>query len=120
VLTLVVAGGLYVGVGSSLQSNLVKRILANRVVRTVGGTCYSIYLLYLLLLQWLVPVVQLPVSGNNIPGMIVAIFVFGLAVLGISAAYFVLVEKPCMRRDWWRRIALRLARSGGPNQRQAE
>jgi len=120
VLTLVVAGGLYVGVGSSLQSNLVKRILANRVVRTLSGTCYCIFLLHLLLLQWMVPVVQLPVSANNIPGMIVAIFVFGLGVLGISAAYFVLVEKPCVRHDWWRRIALRLTRTEAPIQRQGE
>ena len=101
--TLIVAGGLYVAVGASLQSNFIKRSLANRVVRTIGGMCYSIYLLHLVLLRWFVSIVHLPVSRDSAPGMIIAILVFGLPVLGISAVYFVLVEKPCMQREWWRR-----------------
>jgi peptidoglycan/LPS O-acetylase OafA/YrhL len=108
---LIAAGGFYVAVSASLQSDLIKRMLANRVVRTLGGMCYSIYLLHWLLLNWLVPLVHLPVSGDSIPGMTVAVVVFGLPIIGISAVYFVFVEKPCMRRDWWRPMATRGARA---------
>jgi hypothetical protein len=34
-----------------------------------------------------------------------------LLVLAISAAYFVIVERPCMERDWYKKLYYRIASS---------
>jgi peptidoglycan/LPS O-acetylase OafA/YrhL len=99
--SLLAAAGLLVTVGASLQSRLVKSVLAARFIRTIGGMCYSFYLLHKVLLDLLVPLFGLPIDGTSGVGLLVAGVVLGLPVLGVTALYFTWVEKPCMRRGWW-------------------
>lgn len=101
-MVLIVSGILYMAVGASLQSKFVKYILASRLVMTIGGMCYSIYLLHYPLLHWLVPVIHPSINPNTFSGMFVATFLFGIPILVVCASYFVLCERPCMQRNWWR------------------
>jgi peptidoglycan/LPS O-acetylase OafA/YrhL len=104
-MTLVLAFVLYVAVSSCLQSRRIKLILSSRLVRTVGGMCYSIYLLHLPLLHWLVPLIPLRLDGHSFLGMLLAAIVYGIPVLIVSGLFFAFVERPCMQRNWWHGIA---------------
>lgn len=91
-----------------LISNAVK-FLSKNSISTIGGMCYSIYLLHY-------PVIS--IAGNfitkysfskfsflNVP--IYSIFILS-QILICSAVYFLLVERPCMSKDWHKRLKGRL------------
>jgi len=72
--------------------------------------CYSIYLLHLPLIQLFANVVAVRLAGNRLSANVFAwLGLFIAAILPVAAVYFLLVEKPCMQRDW----PVRLARSFG-------
>jgi len=94
---------------AGLRGRLVGRLLGNVWPATIGGMCYSIYLWHMPVTNalgrlmpprpaWMPRPLDLALHGALIV----------LAVLAFSAALFVLVERPCMRRDWPRRLAARL------------
>jgi peptidoglycan/LPS O-acetylase OafA/YrhL len=90
----------------ALQGYWSRRIFANRVLSSVGGMCYTIYLLHNYTIAALGRVTESVILSD--------VFVFRLGtqlalmippVLLISALYFKLVEKPCMEfritlRSW--------------------
>ncbi len=92
---------------ASFRSRLTRRFLASPFVVTVGGMCYSIYLLHFPLIRILAnysPLVSSSIAVNTL----VYFVLWGIPVLAVSAAFFLLIEKPCMRNDWPRRLSARL------------
>ena len=87
-----------------LFNERLRKLMSIQWITTIGGMCYSIYLLHVLIMSGMakglnaIPVFQGPV----------AVIVYGIiliaAVLFFSAAFYRLIEQPCMRRDWWKRI----------------
>ena len=106
--SLVAATLLYLAVYHSLQSAYLRKAFAYPFIATIGGMCYSIYLLHMPVLHWLIPKVHLP--GSGFPRLLLESLVYGLPVIAISALFFLLVEKPCMKRNWWRIALPRLRR----------
>ena len=89
-------------------------VFRNRWIVTIGGMCYSIYLIHFGVMTlasravgpWLGSVFE-SASANSLAFLS---FMAPVAMLP-SAACFLLVERPCMRRDWpyrlmqrWRRV----------------
>jgi peptidoglycan/LPS O-acetylase OafA/YrhL len=73
--------------------------------------CYSIYLLHYVLIP---PVLRFTKdlragSGFDAYFVLQALLYIPIMML-VSGAFFVLVERPCMRRDWPQRLADRLLR----------
>jgi peptidoglycan/LPS O-acetylase OafA/YrhL len=91
---------------AALRGRALKRILNITPVWIIGGMCYSIYLYHLWILGLGAQALrfayhtQLPFWQNF--GLLFP--VLGLAVLAISAVFFLALERPCMERDWPRRL----------------
>lgn len=104
---------LYFGAARGLRG---RRWLGAAPIALIGGMCYSIYLVHLIVMQAAsVVLAQL----GPMPGMPAAFLVaFGVLVpLGIAAGFifYVAVERPCMQPDWPQRLARALrGRNGAP------
>jgi len=94
---------------AGFRGTISSRVLGIPVVATIGGMCYSIYLLHFPLIsiigrhtlligstraQWVHLLIQ---SAIIIP-----------PVLLVCVVYFALIERPCMERDWPQKLAARL------------
>jgi peptidoglycan/LPS O-acetylase OafA/YrhL len=84
---------------------LIRRLLVHPIVTTIGGMCYSIYLLHNQLIYGFALVTRsvLPSSPYALRLVTQFLIIFP-AVLAVTAVYFVAIERPCMRPDWPRRL----------------
>jgi peptidoglycan/LPS O-acetylase OafA/YrhL len=85
------------------------RFFRNTVVTTIGGMCYTIYLFHYVLIA---PVLQ-ATKNVGAGSTFVAYFIFQLLLytpllLAVGCTYFVLIERPCMERDWPQRLLLKI------------
>jgi peptidoglycan/LPS O-acetylase OafA/YrhL len=94
---------------AAFRGPLTNAVIVNDGITTIGGMCYSIYLLHnpalALLLDRTRALAPFPWYGANL-GLQLAIT--GPLLLIPCGAYFLLIEKPCMRKDWPRRLWQRL------------
>jgi peptidoglycan/LPS O-acetylase OafA/YrhL len=86
------------------------RFFRLRWVTDIGGMCYSIYLLHVLILSATTRVTKPLHFGDNFAAyyLLQAMIVLPVILLGCGV-FFVLVERPCMDRDWPRRLWRRLS-----------
>ncbi|SER03594.1 acyltransferase family protein [Microlunatus flavus] len=75
------------------------------LVTTVGGMCYSIYLLHNVLLNNTLFVTK-DLAPTGVYGLDLAVQALVMVpfVVAVSAVFFVLVERPCMDRTWPQRL----------------
>lgn len=89
---------------ATFRGRLMSRIFTNRLVVTLGGMCYSIYLFHYVLIP---PVLRLTANFpiGNPAGLRLGAraLAYLVVLLAISGSYFVLVERPCMSKVWPRR-----------------
>lgn len=90
------------------------RVLGNPWLTTIGGMCYSIYLLHYPIINFVISRSKTFALTDNFDVNLLAQFIIVAPILLIiSATFFLLVEKPCMKKDWpsrlWEkmRVALR-------------
>jgi peptidoglycan/LPS O-acetylase OafA/YrhL len=89
------------------------RLLTHKVITTIGGMCYTIYLFHYQLIRPVLHLTKAIRIGHSFDAYFALQFLFYAPILLlVSGLYFVLVERPCMARDWPRRLYQRLA--GGP------
>jgi len=85
------------------------RILGNRWLVTIGGMCYTIYLLHYQIITLVFPRSKSLVFTTSFDiNLVLQFLIIGPVLLGISAIFFLLVEKPCMKRDWPQRLWTRM------------
>jgi peptidoglycan/LPS O-acetylase OafA/YrhL len=80
----------------------------NRWITCIGGMCYSIYLIHYEVISLVGRFTRR--MGMHQPYWLylsVQLAVVGVAILLLCGTYFVLLEKPCMRRDWPQRLRRR-------------
>lgn len=96
---------LFVAVFRGRVSN---RLVTSRWVTVVGGMCYTIYLIHFQLLSAFEKLFGgVSFTEHFSLNLLLHAALFTPVLLASSAVFFLLVEKPCMRRDWPRRLALR-------------
>jgi peptidoglycan/LPS O-acetylase OafA/YrhL len=89
------------------------RVLTTPWLTTLGGMCYSIYLLHNPLLGAALSITsRLAPSGRWALDVVVQLALVLPAVLVPSGLYFLFVERPCMQRDWPQRLLARLRGRG--------
>lgn len=94
---------------ATFRGRYTNRVLTNPWITTIGGMCYTIYLFHNKLLGVIISVSEdLVVSSSYTLNVLVQAVVVIPPMLAMCALYFVLVEKPCMRRDWPQRLMARL------------
>jgi peptidoglycan/LPS O-acetylase OafA/YrhL len=92
---------------AAFRSHMSRWILRNPWLTVLGGMCYSIYLLHYLMISALAhltgPIGRSPSFAVH---MLVQFALLTPIILLVSAVYFVLIERPCMDRDWPRKLQL--------------
>lgn len=90
----------------SLRSAGCRAFLGWTPVVVTGGMCYTIYLLHWHLLRWLTLLIgdQLVIQASFPLTMLTYLAVVALPVGICCVTFFLLIEKPCMRKDWPRRL----------------
>lgn len=87
------------------------RLFCNRWLVTIGGMCYTIYLYHFLIISLVGRfTARHSVGALFWPNLALQVFLLGTCVLLGSALLFVIIEKPCMQRDWPLRFRASLGR----------
>ena len=97
---------------SAFRGVYFRKLFRNSLITAIGGMCYTLYLFHYQFIPFLVANrlrTSLPYGSSGIVqvGVVIQYFV-GLA--GSSCLFFLLIERPCMNRDWPRLLADRLRR----------
>jgi len=86
---------------AAFRGRVCSAIFRNRVIATIGGMCYSIYLFHPLVVYFVKHMTAPLHIGQDFwfyyalqAGMIVPV------VLLLCGAFFVLIERPCMDKEW--------------------
>ncbi len=90
---------------AAFRGRIFNYFFSNRWITAIGGMCYSIYLLHYEVISAVGRVTR-PIA-QAAPYWIylsLQLVLVGMAILAVCGLYFVLVEKPCMRRDWPQRL----------------
>lgn len=90
---------------AAFRGRLINVFFCNRWITAVGGMCYSIYLIHYEVISAVGRFTR--VLGAHLPNPVYLMLQFtlvGSAIVIICGAYFVVLEKPCMRRDWPQRL----------------
>jgi peptidoglycan/LPS O-acetylase OafA/YrhL len=99
--TLPILGG--VAIGAALHGRVFTRAMSMRWVAVIGGMCYSIYLLHYPILVTGAKVLR----GSAVMRSYWRWPVYAgllLSALALSAAFFVIIERPCMDPSWVDRL----------------
>lgn len=76
---------------AAFRSLVFRKFFTATAIATIGGMCYTVYLIHS-------QVIALSGKLSHNPITVVVLSIFGLVVC--SLAFFVLVERPCMDKDW--------------------
>jgi len=94
---------------SAFRGPMTRRALTNRWITTIGGMCYSIYLLHTPLLAALTKVTHsFGGPSYRTSDVVIQFVILAPVVLVISALFFALIERPCMDPAWAGRLRTRL------------
>jgi len=90
---------------ATFRGRVVRAVFCNVWITTIGGMCYSIYLLHYPLIS-AVGRHTAPVASHRgfILHLLVQMTLVVPVVLIASTIFFVLIERPCMRKDWPHRL----------------
>jgi peptidoglycan/LPS O-acetylase OafA/YrhL len=92
----------YLGLfGAAFKGAVFRRILSRPWIFTIGGMCYTIYLIHLPIFQLLTGIIM-RTSGfvSFMPGLAVSAVVTLPILFAVSVAFFLLIEKPCIDPKW--------------------
>jgi peptidoglycan/LPS O-acetylase OafA/YrhL len=82
-----------------------RRILSNGIISTIGGMCYTIYLLHSAILMRSLALTHRAFAHESYSVYFMMQSIFTLPALAVlCTAFFVLIERPCMRSDWPQRL----------------
>jgi peptidoglycan/LPS O-acetylase OafA/YrhL len=97
---------------AAFRGRLTNRLVTLRGVTVVGGMCYTIYLIHFQLLSAFEKVFGgASLTRHFSVNLLLHVVMFAPVLLAAGAAFFLLIEKPCMRHDWPRRLGRRLRKA---------
>jgi len=102
-IALLVAGLLLMTLGA-FRSRVVRRVLSVPVVSTVGGACYTIYLLHFLMVSLFGRFIAPFATQSFELNLLLLALPFAIAVTFACLCLFPLVERPFMHGDWPARL----------------
>lgn len=97
---------IFVFIYLALTAPVWRRVFSNKVLTTVGGMCYTIYLLHTVIISGFGnQTVFWQISRNYELNIMFQILILMPPILIISAVYFSLIEKHCMDKNWPLKLA---------------
>ena len=80
-------------------------ILSNKIITNIGGMCYSIYLLHYPIISLFGKILlKYQVFINGYLNIIIYTIIFLIIIMTISMLFFLLVERPCMKENWYKNM----------------
>lgn len=90
---------------AAFKGGMVRRLFPNPWLTTIGGMCYSIYLVHNCAIAAIGMVTErVGASSPFEVRVLIQLLLMTPLVLTVSALYFRWIERPCMRPDWPLRI----------------
>jgi peptidoglycan/LPS O-acetylase OafA/YrhL len=90
---------------ATFRGRWINRLFCNPWVTAVGGMCYSIYLIHYEVISGVGRFSKgLGAHLSNPMYLAVQFVLVGSCIVVVCGVYFVILEKPCMRRDWLQRL----------------
>ena len=85
----------------ALTNNILKKCLSNKIIAAIGGMCYFIYLLH----QGVFGIFRHQLPGVQFTSYVwvnglIAYLITIAAILFVSTIFFLLIEKPTMKKNW--------------------
>jgi peptidoglycan/LPS O-acetylase OafA/YrhL len=85
----------------AFRGTFFRMFFRNPLITTIGGMCYTIYLFHHLVIICVGRFVSsFNLSANPVIYFLTQVVLVIPVVMFVSAAYFILVERPCMAKDW--------------------
>jgi len=99
---------------AAFRGNLMRRLVSHPLLTIIGGMCYSIYLIHMQLIAAGSKFTAKLHTGNLALDFLVICLILLPLILVCSSIFYLLIEKPCMKRDWHKNLLakLRLNRFG--------
>jgi peptidoglycan/LPS O-acetylase OafA/YrhL len=86
-----------------------RRVIGAPWIALIGGACYSIYLTHVPFMQALGgPALRLLAPQSVLSAWIAGIGLLLPPAIVVGMIYYLLIERPCMKRDWPKRLRQRL------------
>jgi peptidoglycan/LPS O-acetylase OafA/YrhL len=80
-------------------------ILKNPIITNIGGACYTIYLLhYPIISAFGNQIIKYQLTQYQLIDNVIYTLILLFFILSISAVFFLLIERPCMKTDWYKNI----------------
>jgi peptidoglycan/LPS O-acetylase OafA/YrhL len=105
---------LFLAIVASMRGPTTARLLSIQWITLLGGMCYSIYLLHILVIHSLYPIVRHAlIFPSFYVNYIIEVLLLTGPVLLVSMTFFILVERPCMDKNWPQKLGnvLRLSQT---------
>jgi len=81
------------------------KLLSFKLITNIGGMCYSIYLLhYPIISMFGNPLLHYSFSEYSFINISIYSISLLFLIMAISSIYFLIIERPCMDKDWYKRI----------------
>jgi len=81
-----------------------KKLMSRQLITIIGGMCYSVYLLHLLIMSGVSQTLAaMPLLQGPVAVVMYAVLLL-VAVVTFSAIFYRLIEQPCMRKDWVKKV----------------
>lgn len=79
------------------------------IITTIGGMCYTIYLVHYPIISVIGnPLVKISFSNSSIIDAFVYSLILTFVCLLISSLFFLIIERPCMDKDWFKKLIIKL------------
>jgi peptidoglycan/LPS O-acetylase OafA/YrhL len=92
----------------AITNDSLKKILSKQIIAVIGGMCYSIYLIHMGIYGIMRHhFFTIKFFDNILLSIVTQCFIAVVLVLGISGIFFLLVEKPTMQRDWYKKLFMK-------------
>jgi peptidoglycan/LPS O-acetylase OafA/YrhL len=82
----------------------IKSFFSLPFISLVGGMCYSIYLIHTFIIALASQILFKFIPVDSLSGIIAIVLITLILVLVISTAFYLLFERPFMKKDWHKRI----------------
>lgn len=81
------------------------RFLSLRLITNIGGMCYTIYLIhYPIISMFGNPLIKFTFSQYSFINIAIHTVLLMIPIAILCALFFLLVERPCMDKDWYKKI----------------
>ena len=83
------------------KSHKVNQFVSNRWVMSIGGMCYTIYLIHLPFSEFFIRLTKnISIGENYSVNLLIQLLLFIPIVLALSSVFFLMFEKPFMDKNW--------------------